>query len=195
MLAASLLSPEFPSINFIAQDKRKQAVKLQTSSPRFSPEPSSSGHSNEEIASIAEALNALLADVFALYVKTKSFHWHVAGPHFRDHHLMFDEQANQLFAVTDVIAERVRKLGATTLRSISHIQRLQRVADNDTSQMTAAGMLVELLKDNRQLVDEMRACHRVCSNGGDVATTSVLEVFIDEGERRAWFLLEASALS
>jgi starvation-inducible DNA-binding protein len=154
-----------------------------------------SGHSSEDIASIAEALNALLADVFALYVKTKSFHWHVAGPHFRDHHLMFDEQAAQLFAVTDVIAERVRKLGATTLRSISHIQRLQRIADNDTGQMTAAGMLAELLEDNRQIVDEMRACHRVCSSGGDVATTSVLETFIDEGERRAWFLLEASARS
>jgi starvation-inducible DNA-binding protein len=161
----------------------------------FSPEPPLSGHSSEDIASIAEALNALLADVFALYVKTKSFHWHVAGPHFRDHHLMFDEQAAQLFAVTDVIAERVRKLGATTLRSISHIQRLQRIADNDTGQMTAAGMLAELLEDNRQIVDEMRACHRVCSNGGDIATTSVLETFIDEGERRAWFLLEASARS
>jgi starvation-inducible DNA-binding protein len=141
---------------------------------------------------IAGALNALLADFFALYLKTKNFHWHVSGPHFRDYHLMLDEQADQLFATTDVIAERVRKIGRTTLRSIGHIARQQRVLDNDADYVTPLDMLAELRDDNAQLAQRMRETHGVCDEHGDVATASLLEIWIDEAERRSWFLFEAS---
>ncbi|HTS24000.1 MAG TPA: DNA starvation/stationary phase protection protein [Casimicrobiaceae bacterium] len=141
---------------------------------------------------IAGALNALLADLFATYLKTKNFHWHVSGPHFRDYHLLLDEQADQLYATTDPIAERVRKLGGTTLRSIGHIGRLQRVADNDADYVTPLDMLAELREDNSRLADRMREAHGVCDEHGDIATASMLEVWIDEAERRAWFLFEAS---
>jgi starvation-inducible DNA-binding protein len=138
------------------------------------------------------ALNALLADFFALYLKTKNFHWHVSGPHFRDYHLLLDEQADQIYATTDPIAERVRKLGGTTLRSIGHIARLQRVLDNDAEYVTPLDMLAELREDNAQLAERMRETHNVCDEHRDVATASLLEVWIDEGERRAWFLFEAT---
>ena len=141
---------------------------------------------------ISGALNALLADFFALYLKTKNFHWHVSGPHFRDYHLLLDEQADQLFATTDVIAERVRKIGGTTLRSIGHVARLQRVSDNDTDYVTPLDMLAELREDNLQLAARMRETHSVCDEHGDVATASFLEIWIDEAERRTWFLFEAS---
>jgi starvation-inducible DNA-binding protein len=141
---------------------------------------------------ISAALNALLADFFALYLKTKNFHWHVSGPHFRDYHLLLDEQATQLFDTTDVIAERVRKVGGTTLRSIGHIARLQRVLDNDAEFVTPLDMLAELREDNQRLTDRMREVHGVCDEHGDVATASLLEVWIDEAERRAWFLFEAT---
>ena len=141
---------------------------------------------------ISGALNALLADFFALYVKTKNFHWHVSGPHFRDYHLLMDEQADQLYATTDVIAERVRKIGGTTLRSIGHIGRLQRVLDNDADYVTPLDMLAELRDDNSQLVARMRETHGVCEEHGDVATASFIEIWIDEAERRTWFLFEAS---
>jgi starvation-inducible DNA-binding protein len=141
---------------------------------------------------ISGALNALLADFFALYLKSKNFHWHVSGPHFRDHHLLLDEQADQLYATTDPIAERIRKLGGTTLRSIGHIGRLQRVADNDADYVTPLDMLAELREDNAQLAARMREVHGVCDQHGDVATASLLEVWIDEAERRTWFLFEAS---
>jgi starvation-inducible DNA-binding protein len=141
---------------------------------------------------ISGALNALLADFFALYLKTKNFHWHVSGPHFRDYHLLLDEHADQLYATTDPVAERVRKLGGTTLRSIGHIGRLQRVADNDADYVTPLDMLAELREDNARLADRMRETHGVCDEHGDVATASLLEVWIDEAERRAWFLFEAS---
>lgn len=141
---------------------------------------------------LAAALNRLLADAFALYIKTKNFHWHVSGPHFRDYHLLLDEQATQIFATTDVIAERVRKLGAPTIRSIRHIARLQRVGDNDAADIGAAAMLAELLQDNRRLADEMQACHALCDEKGDVASASLLENWIDEAEGRAWFLYETS---
>jgi starvation-inducible DNA-binding protein len=140
---------------------------------------------------IAAALNLLLADVFALYLKTKNFHWHVSGPHFRDYHLLLDEQADQLYATADPIAERVRKLGGTTLRSIGQISRLQRVADNDADYVTASDMLAELRDDNQQFVSRMRQAHVVCEEHNDVATASLIEVWIDEGERRVWFLYEA----
>ena len=141
---------------------------------------------------IAGALNQQLADVFALYLKTKNFHWHVSGPHFRDYHLLLDEQADQIYATTDPIAERVRKLGGTTLRSIGQISRLQRVMDNDADYVTPLDMLAELREDNQQIVGRMRQGHDVCDEHGDVATASLLEVWIDEGERRVWFLYEAS---
>ena len=141
---------------------------------------------------LGAALNALAADLFALYLKTKNFHWHVSGPHFRDYHLLLDEQADQVFATIDPAAERVRKLGGTTLRSIGHIARLQRVNDNDAEFVTPLDMLAELREDSTRLADRMRELHGVCDEYGDVATASLLEVWIDEAERRAWFLFEAT---
>ena len=141
---------------------------------------------------IAGALNALLADVFTLYLKTKNFHWHMSGPHFRDYHLLLDEQATKVYDTTDVIAERVRKLGATTLRSIGHIARLQRLADNDAEYVTPLDMLAELRDDNVRLAASMREAHGVCDEHNDVATASLLEVWIDEAEHRVWYLFEAS---
>ena len=143
------------------------------------------------VRDIAGALNALLADTFALYLKTKNFHWHVSGPHFRDYHLLLDEQADQIFAMTDAIAERARKLGATTLRSIGHIGRLQRILDNDADYVTPLDMLAELRDDNKQLTASLREAHAVCDEENDVATASLIEVWIDEAERRTWFLFEA----
>ncbi|MET0331224.1 MAG: DNA starvation/stationary phase protection protein [Dyella sp.] len=141
---------------------------------------------------ISGALNALLADVFALYLKTKNYHWHMSGPHFRDYHLLLDEQSVQIFAMTDDIAERVRKIGGTTLRSIGHIARLQRISDNDADFVTPQDMLAELRQDNVKLLSEMRRTHELCDDAGDVASASVLENWIDETERRAWFLFEAA---
>ena len=141
---------------------------------------------------IADALNSLLADTFALYFKTKSFHWHMSGPHFRDYHLFLDEQATQLFAITDVIAERVRKLGATTLRSISHIAKLQRVLDNNADYVTPHHMLAELREDNQQMTSRMRETHGVCAEHGDAASTSLLEIWMNEAEQRVWYLFEAA---
>ena len=141
---------------------------------------------------ISAALNLVLADVFALYLKTKNFHWHMSGPHFRDYHLMLDEQSDQIFAMTDVVAERVRKVGGRTLRSIGEISRTQRILDNDAAFVTPQDMLAELRSDNGDLARRMREAHGVCDEHGDVATASLLEVFIDETERRTWFLFEAS---
>lgn len=141
---------------------------------------------------ISAALEALLADVFALYLKTKNFHWHMTGPHFRDYHLLLDEQADQIFAMTDAIAERARKVGGTTLRSVGHIARLQRIADNDASFVAPQEMLAELHRDNLHLTSIMRQVHDTCAEANDVATTSLLEVWIDESERRSWFLSETS---
>jgi starvation-inducible DNA-binding protein len=144
----------------------------------------------DAVKDIAGALNALLADVFAVYVKTKNFHWHMSGPHFRDYHLLLDEQGEQLFAMIDDIAERVRKIGGTTLRSIGHIARVKRIADNDADYVTPKDMLSELWEDNKALVLSMRSAHDLCDEVGDVATASLLENWIDEGQRRAWFLFE-----
>jgi starvation-inducible DNA-binding protein len=139
---------------------------------------------------ISAALTALLADTFALYLKTKNFHWHMSGPHFRDYHLLLDEQGDQIFAMTDAIAERARKLGGTTLRSVGHIARLQRIPDNDAEFVTPGDMIAELASDNRQLAGYLRSTHAVAEEHNDVATTSLIEVWIDETERRAWFLFE-----
>ena len=141
---------------------------------------------------ICEELRLLLADVFGLYVKTKNFHWHMSGRHFRDYHLLLDEHADQIFAMTDDIAERVRKIGGTTIRSIGHIARLQRIPDNDADFVTPQDMLSELRDNNQQLVAEMRQVHDVCDEFGDVATASLLENWIDETERRVWFLFETT---
>ena len=144
------------------------------------------------VRDLSGALNILLADMFALYLKTKNFHWHMSGPHFRDYHLLLDEQGDQIFATTDAIAERVRKIGGTTLHSIGHISRLQRIADNDAEFVTPMDMLAELREDNKQLVANLRETHDLCEEHGDVATASLLEIWIDEAERRTWFLFEAT---
>ena len=141
---------------------------------------------------IATAMNGLLADSFALYVKTKNYHWHMSGPHFRDYHLLLDEQSDQIFAMTDPMAERVRKLGRRTLHSIGEIARNQRVADNDADYVSPEDMLADLRDENQSLVTRMRQAHEKCDDGGDVATASLLEVWIDETERRTWFLFEAT---
>ena len=148
--------------------------------------------SEDAIRDISEALNGLLADTFALYLKTKNFHWHVSGPHFRDYHLLLDEQAAQIEASIDVLAERVRKIGGMTIRSIGHIARLQRVKDNDEEFVLPGDMLCELMADNKAQIENMRKAHKLADDHEDVATASLLEVFIDEAEKRCWFLFEAS---
>jgi len=142
-------------------------------------------------ADIPVALTALLADMFATYLKTKNFHWHVSGPHFRDYHLLLDGQATQILATTDTIAERVRKLGAQTIKSIGHISRLQHIGDNDADEVAPHDMLRELLQDNQRLAEQMMKLHTLCDEQGDVASASLIEVWIDEAQGRAWFLLEA----
>jgi starvation-inducible DNA-binding protein len=139
---------------------------------------------------IAGAMNAILADVFALYLKTKNFHWHMSGPHFRDYHLLLDEHGDQLFAMTDPIAERIRKIGGPTIKSIGHISRLQRVLDNDADYVDPPDMIAELAEDNKALAARLREAHNVCDEHRDVATASLIEVWIDETERRTWFLSE-----
>lgn len=146
----------------------------------------------EATKNITAAMNGILADVFALYLKTKNFHWHVSGPHFRDYHLMLDEHADQLFAMTDDIAERVRKIGGTTLRSIGQISRTQRILDNDAGYVEPSDMLAELCSDNKGLAFSLREAHGMCDQFKDSATTSLIEAWIDETERRTWFLFEAS---
>src|ERR1700681_4300802 len=151
--------------------------------------------SEKAVHDISQALMPLLSDVFALYLKTKNFHWHMSGSHFRDYHLLLDEQADQIFATTDALAERVRKIGGATLRSIGHIGRLQRVLDNDADFVTPSDMLAELRDDNRQLAARLRETHGLCDEHGDVASASLLEVGIDEAERRSWFLFETTRRS
>lgn len=141
---------------------------------------------------VAAAMNLILADVFALYLKTKNFHWHMSGPHFRDYHLLLDEHADQLFAMTDPIAERIRKLGGLTIKSIGQIARLQRVSDNDAEYVEPLDMLAELAEDNKDMAARLREAHDVCDEHRDVATASLIEVWIDETERRTWFLFEAT---
>lgn len=166
----------------------KTAARTQRKAPLATP----AGYSGNAVKDLSAALNLALADMFALYVKTKNFHWHMSGPHFRDYHLMLDEQSQQIFATTDDLAERVRKVGGTTLRSIGHISRTQRISDNDADYVTPKDMLAELQQDNTQLAKNLKAAHDVCDEHGDVASASLLEVWIDEAERRAWFLYEAT---
>jgi starvation-inducible DNA-binding protein len=146
--------------------------------------------SEEAVQEISRALMLLLSDVFALYLKTKNFHWHMSGPHFRDYHLMLDDQGDQLFSMTDAIAERARKLGAATIRSIGQISRCQRIVDNDADYVKPLDMIAELRVDNATLAQNMREVHSLCDEAGDVATASLLENWIDESEKRVWFLFE-----
>ena len=156
------------------------------------PQPMPSGFEADAVANLANALTAILADLFALYVKTKNFHWHVSGPHFRDYHLLLDEQSEQILGTTDALAERVRKIGGVTLRSIGQIARLQRIADNDEEFVAAQHMLNELCEDNSQLAVRLRSAHALCDEYGDVASASLIENWIDEAERRIWFLYETT---
>jgi starvation-inducible DNA-binding protein len=148
--------------------------------------------SNEAVTEISEALRRLLADAFCLYLKTKNFHWHMTGSHFRDYHLLLDEQADQIFAMTDVVAERGRKIGGNTLRSIGDVSRRQRLRDNDEEMLTPQKMLSELREDNSLLTGYLRETHEICAKYNDVATTSLIEVWIDETERRTWFLAQTA---
>ncbi|WP_342619398.1 DNA starvation/stationary phase protection protein [Rhodoferax sp. GW822-FHT02A01] len=163
-------------------------LKKHRDAPLSTPTDLSSGATLE----ISGSLNAVLADVYALYLKTKNFHWHMSGTHFRDYHLMMDEQALQLFAMTDPLAERIRKVGGQTLRSIGHIARTQRVLDNDADYVTPQDMLSELADDNRTLVAHLREAHDLCNAQKDIASASLIEVWIDETEQRCWFLFEAT---
>jgi starvation-inducible DNA-binding protein len=170
------------AVSSAAQKRRANPPRLET--------PTDLG--DNAVKDIAGALNALLADTFALYLKTKNFHWHVSGPHFRDYHLLFDEQAAQLFASTDEIAERVRKIGGVTLRSIGDISRRQRIADNEAPYVDPLDMLAELRDDTQRCIKAMREAHDLCDEHKDVASASLLENFIDEAEKRLWFLYETS---
>ncbi|NKM27124.1 Dps family protein [Rhizobium laguerreae] len=164
----------------------------QAEKTRLAPLKTPSDLPTNAITDISAALTALLADVFALYLKTKNFHWHMSGPHFRDYHLLLDEQAEQIFAMTDDIAERARKIGGTTLRSIGQIARQQRISDNDADFVTSEDMLSELREDNAQLVSLLREVHDLCDEHNDVASASLIENWIDEAERRTWFLYETT---
>jgi len=168
--------------------KKVQDLRSERKAPLVTPTDLKKGATKD----IAAAMNGILADVFALYLKTKNFHWHMSGPHFRDYHLLLDEQADQIYAMTDPIAERVRKVGGTTLRSIGHIARTQRILDNDAEYVEPLDMLAELREDNKTMTARLREAHTVCDDHEDIATASLIEVWIDETERRTWFLFEAS---
>ena len=167
---------------------KRAALKRRQAAPLLTPTDLKAAATRD----IAAAMNAILADVFALYLKTKNFHWHMSGPHFRDYHLLLDEHADQIYAMSDPIAERVRKLGGSTLRSIGHIARTQRIKDNDAEYVEPLDMLAELGQDNQDLAARLREVHNVCDEHRDIATASLIEVWIDETERRTWFLFEAS---
>ena len=171
--------------------KKVQDLRSERKAPLVTPTDLKKGATKD----IAAAMNGILADVFALYLKTKNFHWHMSGPHFRDYHLLLDEQADQIYAMTDPIAERVRKVGGTTLRSIGHIARTQRILDNDAEYVEPLDMLAELREDNKTLAARLREAHNVSDEHRDIATTSMIEAWIDETERRSWFLFEASRRS
>jgi starvation-inducible DNA-binding protein len=169
-------------------DTKSGALRQRRQSPLVTP----TDLAPQATRDITGSMNAMLADVFALYFKTKNFHWHLSGPHFRDYHLLLDEQGDQIYAMADPIAERVRKIGGTTLRSVGHVARLQRIGDNDADYVDALDMLAELRDDNKVLAGRLRELHDVCDEHRDIASASLIEVWIDETERRTWFLFEAS---
>jgi len=171
-----------------AEMKKRQEVTSRRDAPLATP----SDLTRAATKDVSGAMNAILADVLALYLKTKNFHWHMSGPHFRDYHLLLDEQAEQIFAMTDPIAERVRKIGGLTLRSIGHVARLQRVLDNDAEFVEPSDMLAELRDDNKTLASSLREAHNVCEEHRDLATASLIEAWIDETEHRTWFLYESN---
>jgi starvation-inducible DNA-binding protein len=173
-------------------NKLDSKKRLELAQRRDAPLATRTDLSQAAVKDISGTMNAILADVFALYVKTKNFHWHMSGPHFRDYHLLLDEHGDQLFAMTDPVAERVRKIGGITLHSIGEIARNQRVLDNDAEYVEPLDMLAELADDNKTLAARLREAHNVCDEHRDVATTSLIEVWIDETERRTWFLFEAT---
>jgi starvation-inducible DNA-binding protein len=170
-----------------AEMKKRQEVTTRRDAPLVTPTDLTRAATKE----VSGAMNAILADVLALYLKTKNFHWHMSGPHFRDYHLLLDEQAEQIFAMADPIAERVRKIGGLTLRSIGHVSRLQRISDNDAEFVEPSDMLAELREDNKTLAANLREAHNVCEEHRDLATASLIEAWIDETERRTWFLFES----
>jgi starvation-inducible DNA-binding protein len=172
----------------MSDSNRQTELKSRRAAPLVTPTDLGAQASKE----IAGGMNAILADVFALYLKTKNFHWHMSGPHFRDYHLLLDEQADQLYGMTDPIAERIRKTGGSTLRSIGHIARIQRIKDNDAEYVEPLDMLAELREDNQSLASRLREVHDVVDEARDIATASLIENWIDETERRVWFLFEAS---
>lgn len=174
------------------QSEEKHQKQRSTNASRVAPLSTRTDLSDQATKDISAALNAVLADVYALYFKTKNFHWHMSGPQFRDLHKLLDQQADQIFAITDDLAERVRKVGGTTLRSIGHIARLQRIPDNDAEFVTPQDMLAELREDSLALTKSLREAHDVCDEHHDVASASLIEVWIDEAERRTWFLFEAT---
>ncbi|WP_439816614.1 Dps family protein [Zavarzinia sp. CC-PAN008] len=167
-------------------------AKLDAKTKRKAPLQTPTDLKSNAVPDIAGALNLLLADTYALYFKTKNFHWHVSGPHFRDYHLLLDEQAAALLATTDIMAERARKIGGTTLRSIGHVSRLQRIQDNDADFVSPKDMLAELREDNKAMVEHLRTAHDLCDEHGDIATASLIENWVDEAEQRIWFLFEAT---
>jgi starvation-inducible DNA-binding protein len=169
----------------MSMSRRSEAAMLRTATDL----------SAEAVSAVTGALNPLLADAFALHLKTKNFHWHMSGPHFRDYHLLLDEQGEQIFAMTDELAERVRKIGGATVKSIGHIARLQRIKDNNEEFVAAVDMLRELMEDNKAFTTNMREAHEIADQNNDSATTSLLENFIDETERRTWFLFEATRVT
>jgi starvation-inducible DNA-binding protein len=179
---------EIGTMNLKATENFRETEQLQRRESAYSP----GDFEPQAVVKISSALTAVLADMFALYLKTKNFHWHISGPHFRDYHLLLDEQSGQILAATDTIAERVRKIGGTTLRSIGHIARLQRIADNDREYVAARDMLAELREDNQRLTASLRSVHGLCDEYGDVASASLIENWIDEAEHRTWFLLEST---
>jgi starvation-inducible DNA-binding protein len=178
--------------NTKAMNKSDSKKILKISDRRAAPLKTRTDLASAAVKDIAGTMNAILADAFALYLKTKNFHWHMSGPHFRDYHLLLDEHADQLFAMTDPIAERIRKIGGPTLKSIGQIARIQRVLDNDAEYVEPLDMLAELAEDNRTLASHLREAHNVCDEHRDFATPSLIEVWIDETERRTWFLFEAT---
>lgn len=183
-MTATATKPHSTTANGTTAPSRRQAVPKQLSTP--------TDLGAEATQAIADAVNPLIADAFALYLKTKNFHWHLASSHFRDYHLMFDEHSEAIFATIDPLAERVRKIGGTTLRSIGHVAALQTVKDSNEDFVSPFDMLSQLVEDNKNMAANMRKAHKVCDDNDDVATASLLEVYIDETERRTWFLFEAA---
>jgi starvation-inducible DNA-binding protein len=188
MVSGSLINENKRRINNMRRNNSTKTAELRQK--RDIPLTVPTDLTRSAVKDIAGAMNAILADVFALYLKTKNFHWHMSGPHFRDYHLLLDEHGDQLYAMTDPIAERIRKLGGLTIKSIGQISRLQRVLDNDADYVDPADMVAELAEDNQTLAARLREAHNVCDEHRDVATASLIEVWIDETERRTWFLTE-----